>query len=186
MEEHIVKYHHGGSLVKGGEVKYMDGSIAEFAVDPDKLCYWDLLGDLQELGYEVEKSLNLFFVDALGSLKIIKDDEGILALVDQLMRQRMVDIYVECSDVKEGEKLPDILLPSSIRDQTCQAEALPGSLDPCLDKLVDTLMPGPNGDMELEVNEDAGSEHDSGSGEDDEETLVDVPIVGSDADDERD
>ena len=116
MEEHIVKYHHGGSLVKGGKVKYMDGSIAEFAVDPDKLCYWDLLGDLQELGYEVEKSLNLFFVDALGSLKIIKDDEGILALVDQLMRQRMVDIYVECSDVKEGEKLLDILLPSSIRD----------------------------------------------------------------------
>ena len=98
----------------------------------------------------------------------------------------MVDIYVECSDVKEGEKLPDILLPSSIRDQKCQAEALPSSLDPCLDKLVDTLMPGPNGDMELEVNEDAGSEHDSGSGEDDEETLVDVPIVGSDADDERD
>ena len=63
MEEHIVKYYLREWLVKGGEVKYMDGSIAEFAVDPNKLYYWDLLGDLQELGYEIEKSLNLFFVD---------------------------------------------------------------------------------------------------------------------------
>ena len=164
----------------------MDGSIAEFAVNPNKLCYWDLLGDLQELGYEVEKLLNLFLVDDWGSLKIIKDDEGILALVDQLMRQCIVDIYVECSDVKQGEKLPDILLPSSVRDQTCQAEALSGSSVPCPDKLLDTSMSCPNGHMQLEVNEDARSEHVSGSGEDDEETLVDVPIVGSDADDERD
>ena len=186
MREHTVNYHHGGILVRGGEVKYMDGSVAEFAIDPDKLCYWDLLGDLQELGYDIKKFLNLSFTDDGGSLKIIKHDKGILDIVDQLIRYLMVDIYVECLDVKHGEKSPDTLLPYSVHDQTCQAEELPSSLFPCPDKLIDTSMPCPDGDMELEVNKGAGSEHDSGSGEDDEEILVDVPSVGSDAYDERD
>ena len=92
---------------------------------------------------------------------------------------------MECSDVKHGEKLPDTLLPCSVHDQTCQAEELPSSSFSCPEKLINTSMPCPNDDMELEVNEDAGSEHDSGFGEDDEEILAYVPIVGSDADDER-
>lgn len=40
---------HGGTLVRKWEAKYLDGIIAEFIVDPDKLCYWDLLGDLKDL-----------------------------------------------------------------------------------------------------------------------------------------
>ena len=48
-------------------------------------------------------------------------------------------------------------MTSSVRDKTCQAEELPGSSVLGLEKLLDTSMPCPNGDMELEINEDAGS-----------------------------
>ena len=38
-KEYTIKYHHGGSLVKEGKIRYVNGKIDEFAVDPDKLCY---------------------------------------------------------------------------------------------------------------------------------------------------
>lgn len=51
-DEYIVSYHHGGTLLSEGDVKQINGLVSEFGVDQDKLCYWDLLGDVKELGYE--------------------------------------------------------------------------------------------------------------------------------------
>ena len=44
MEQYIIKYHHGGIQLRDEEVKYINWLEVEFTVDPDKLCYWDLLG----------------------------------------------------------------------------------------------------------------------------------------------
>lgn len=51
LDEYFINYHHGGTLLKE-DVKYENGAISEFLVDPDKLCHWDLSGDVKELGYE--------------------------------------------------------------------------------------------------------------------------------------
>lgn len=56
-DECIIKYHHEGKM------KYVDGLVVEFTIDPDNICYWDLLGNLKELGYNLKKSLTLFFMD---------------------------------------------------------------------------------------------------------------------------
>lgn len=59
----------------------------------------------------------MFLMDDGWSLKIIKDDEGILDLVNQLMRRHlMVDVYMECSDVKHGKKLANTLLLCQVSD----------------------------------------------------------------------
>ena len=41
-EVYIVKYHHGGTLLREGDVEYVNASVLKFLVDLDKLCYWDL------------------------------------------------------------------------------------------------------------------------------------------------
>lgn len=58
--EYILKYHNGGSLLREGEVKYVNGNVSKFVVGPNKFCYWDLLGDLKELGYSIKKTVNFF------------------------------------------------------------------------------------------------------------------------------
>ena len=45
-EEYIVRYHHEGKLEEVGGPEYENGKVDEFGVDPDKICYWDLLGDI--------------------------------------------------------------------------------------------------------------------------------------------
>lgn len=94
MEQYIIRYHNGGTLLKEEGISYINGSEVEVTVDPDKLCYWDLLGDLKEIGYCLEKLLSLFFVDNEGSLRNISDDDSTVALAEKLRRQHIVDVYV--------------------------------------------------------------------------------------------
>ena len=104
-DEYVIRYHHGGTPIKG-EVSYINGSVAEFAVDPDKICHWDILGDIKELGYDIEKSVNLFFIDGEGILKHISDDEGIVCLANQLRKQWVVNVYVEALGVDNDMNMP--------------------------------------------------------------------------------
>lgn len=38
----------------------------EFRVNPDKLCQWDLLKDLKELGHDITKSMDFYYKDSEG------------------------------------------------------------------------------------------------------------------------
>lgn len=104
MEECIVKYHYRGTLLRGGEVKFVHRSKMDFSIDPNKICYWDLLEGMKELEYDDGKSLKFFFMDD-GILTNICDDESIVALACHLRRHCIVDVYVESFD----KILPDCL-----------------------------------------------------------------------------
>lgn len=67
-----------------GSPKYVNGKIDEFGVDPDKICYLDLVGDIQVLGYDINKTINLFHVNGDGTLNQIYDDSGVVGLSKQL------------------------------------------------------------------------------------------------------
>ena len=110
--EHIIKYHHGGELAKEGLFKYQNGSVTEFCIDPDKLCYWDVLGHVKELGYDIKKAVELSFVDDGRTLKVISDDQDIIGLVEQLRKHKTVNVYVENSRVRHDMPLLEILLSS--------------------------------------------------------------------------
>lgn len=73
-DAYLIKYHHGGRLLRGENVTYVNGSVNEFAVDPDKICYWDLLGDVKELGYDIEKCVTMSCVDDGGKLLPMLDE----------------------------------------------------------------------------------------------------------------
>lgn len=67
--EYILKYHNGGSLLREGEVKYVNGNVAESAIDLDKVCYWYLLGNLKKFNYDIKKVMDLFYEDDLSFRK---------------------------------------------------------------------------------------------------------------------
>lgn len=94
MEECVIKYHYGGTISRDGELRYVNGQEVDFLVDLDKLCYWDLLADMQDLRYNTLQ-LAFFFVDDAGILKNVCDDETTMALCDHLRRHSNVDVYVE-------------------------------------------------------------------------------------------
>lgn len=77
--EYIVRYHHGGKLVSLGTRNYENGKIDKFGMDRDKICYWDLLEYIQVLGYDINKTVNFFYVDGDGdkTLKQISSDVGL-------------------------------------------------------------------------------------------------------------
>lgn len=61
--EYIISYHHGGTLAREGDNDYINGVVCDFAIDSNKLCHWDFLGDVKELGYDNKKNVGLFYKD---------------------------------------------------------------------------------------------------------------------------
>ena len=59
-----IKYHHGRALIRELEVKYMNVSVFEYITDLYKVFLWDLLEYLKELGFDIKKYVNLFYMDA--------------------------------------------------------------------------------------------------------------------------
>ena len=56
--------------------------MTNFAVDPDRLCYWDVLGDAKDLGYDIKRTVELSYVDERGTLKIFYNNEGIVNVTE--------------------------------------------------------------------------------------------------------
>ena len=106
---YVIRYHHGGTLIRERETSYINGSVAEFVVDPNKICHWDLLEDIKELGCDIEKFVNLFFIDREWILKHICNDEGIVCLANQLRKQWVVNVYMEFLGVEHDMNMPETL-----------------------------------------------------------------------------
>ncbi|KAJ0962176.1 hypothetical protein J5N97_030004 [Dioscorea zingiberensis] len=61
-------------------------------------------------------------MDGEGTLKTISDDAGVILLVDALIKQMTIDIYVESTYAAHDQTLPDVLLPT--RHEKSQPEVL--------------------------------------------------------------
>ena len=72
-----------------------------------------MLGDLNELGCDIENVVELLYMDDRRALKTICDDEGTAGLYDQLIKSWIVDIFVKLSGAKQDKLLPKMLLIGS-------------------------------------------------------------------------
>lgn len=80
--QYTIKYHYGGELVREGEEKYINGALVDYFVDPDKICYWDLLVNMKELGYDIEKDVSLLYIDNGAVFRNVCDDKDFVGLAD--------------------------------------------------------------------------------------------------------
>lgn len=96
--------------------------MVQFSVDPNKLSYWDLLGDVKELGYDIKKDVSLSCTDSVGVLGSICTNQDIVGLNKKISVKYTLDIYIECSEVCHGKKLLGVLL--SVADGNAERDAL--------------------------------------------------------------
>ncbi|KAK8492934.1 hypothetical protein V6N13_076681 [Hibiscus sabdariffa] len=78
--------------------EYVNGSIEKFQVDPDRLCIWDILGNVELLGYGQHKFVYYRDPDSdfnCDGLVLIHNDETVRQVIQLLVTKGIVDIYVD-------------------------------------------------------------------------------------------
>ncbi|KAL2934406.1 Nucleoprotein TPR [Bienertia sinuspersici] len=99
-----VRMWHGGNFktVGNSELVYMGGMGRCFSVDPDLLCYWDLLEFAKKCGY-VSVDTMYYLVPGLSlenGLRKIVGDEEVLQMVEIANKYRAVEVYLVHCDVE--------------------------------------------------------------------------------------
>ncbi|WVZ15173.1 hypothetical protein V8G54_012739 [Vigna mungo] len=79
-----VVVHQGGTLIKEVSIKYIGGEIAYWDVDPDKLCYFGILGSLKHLGYIEVQELYYNVEHVLHKLYDDKGDKNMMKVANHL------------------------------------------------------------------------------------------------------
>lgn len=51
--------------MREGQVTYVNERVSELSVDLEKFAYWDLVGDVKELGYDIKKDVSLSYKDGV-------------------------------------------------------------------------------------------------------------------------
>ncbi|KAG2400419.1 uncharacterized protein HKW66_Vig0097270 [Vigna angularis] len=86
-----VVVHHGGTLIKEFPFKYIGGEIVYWDVDPDKWCYFGVLGSLKDLGYMEVKELYYNIQHVLHKLDDDKEAMNMMKVANYLGK---VNLYV--------------------------------------------------------------------------------------------
>lgn len=100
FDEYNMKHHHGETLGREWLIRFVDGPVVEFSVDPYKIYWWDLLEDMKELGYSVKNDVNRFFYGRRGNIKLISNDKDIISLANYLRKYRTTDVSAKLLGIK--------------------------------------------------------------------------------------
>ncbi|KNA10345.1 hypothetical protein SOVF_145200, partial [Spinacia oleracea] len=99
-----LKFWHGGRFkrVGVGELVYMGGKCRTVAVDPDELCYFDLV-DLAKKCGQYEKIAGLYYrvqgISLEDGLRQIFNDEEVAEIGELVVKCRTIELYVlHCDD----------------------------------------------------------------------------------------
>ncbi|GMJ06008.1 hypothetical protein HRI_004270000 [Hibiscus trionum] len=95
---HVLRYFHGGRFQTNPRFEYVNGAIENFQVDPDKLCLWDILDNVELLGYGQHQFIyyripNLEF--NCDGLVFIHNDVTVREVIELLRTKGTVDIYID-------------------------------------------------------------------------------------------
>ncbi|XP_014502384.1 uncharacterized protein LOC106762820 [Vigna radiata var. radiata] len=86
-----VVVHHGGTLIKEVPFKYIGGEIVYWDVDPDKWCYFRVLGTLKQMGYMQVEAL---FYNVQHVLHKLDDDKRAMNMMNVAKYLGKVNLYV--------------------------------------------------------------------------------------------
>ncbi|XP_014506441.1 acidic leucine-rich nuclear phosphoprotein 32-related protein 1-like [Vigna radiata var. radiata] len=90
-ERFQVVVHHGGTLIKDVSFKYIGGEITYWEVDPDKWCYFGIVGSLKHMGYMEVAEL---YYSVQHVLHKLYDDKGAMNMLNVARYLDKVNLYV--------------------------------------------------------------------------------------------
>ncbi|KAK8594042.1 hypothetical protein V6N12_046113 [Hibiscus sabdariffa] len=99
----VLKYFHGGKFVSSPRFDYVDYKTEKFQVDFDRLCYWDIVGNMKELGYDNDAWVYFRVLGVLFStyaLVFVADDDAIRQIVGFLNTRGIVELFVAVGNVR--------------------------------------------------------------------------------------
>ncbi|KAL4335686.1 hypothetical protein GQ457_07G007900 [Hibiscus cannabinus] len=93
----VLKYFHSGKFVSSPKFDYVNYKSEKFQVDPDKLYYWDIVGNMKESGYENDAWLYFRVSGVVFStyaLVLVVDDDAVRQIVGFLNTRGIIELYV--------------------------------------------------------------------------------------------
>ncbi|KAK8521576.1 hypothetical protein V6N12_031470 [Hibiscus sabdariffa] len=99
----VLKYFHSGKFVSSPKFDYVNYKSEKFQVDPDKLCYWDIVGNMKELGYDNDAWLYFRVpgdVFSTYALVLVVDDDAVRQIVGFLNTRGIIELYVVAGNVR--------------------------------------------------------------------------------------
>ncbi|KAK9038834.1 hypothetical protein V6N11_023682 [Hibiscus sabdariffa] len=130
----VLKYFHSGKFVSSPKFDYVNYKTEKFQVDPDRLCYWDIVGNMKELGYDNDAWLYFRVPGVVFStyaLVLVVDDDavrGIITEADENAVNEVVGNAVNNIDEDEHEAVNEVgekgTFQDSIGDEVVDIEDL--------------------------------------------------------------
>ncbi|GMJ02050.1 hypothetical protein HRI_003874200 [Hibiscus trionum] len=108
----VLQYYHGGKFVTSPKFAYIGGSCEKLQIDPDTLCYWDIICNAKDFGYEDDPWVYYrvpgveFNSDAL---VLVHDDNTVRQYLGYLNIMGIVDLYVgQKNNYEAAEKSTEV------------------------------------------------------------------------------
>ncbi|KAL4335326.1 hypothetical protein GQ457_07G003320 [Hibiscus cannabinus] len=123
---YVLQYFHGGKFRTTPKFEYVNGLIEKFQVDPDRLSIWDILGNVELLGYGQHKYVYYRDPDSdfnCDGLVLIHNDERVRQVIQLLVSKGIVDIYVD-HKVEEDDGSPKVNDATKVNVEGAVIEAL--------------------------------------------------------------
>ncbi|KAG5543759.1 hypothetical protein RHGRI_016497 [Rhododendron griersonianum] len=103
-----LEIHVRGKLMRGAQVEYLGGVIAQSKVDPDFFSFYDLMTVIKECGYSQEDNISVFYrlpnTDMNNGLVALTSHDEMLnmfATHSPGMKYFSIDMYVDCDSEDE-------------------------------------------------------------------------------------
>ncbi|KAL4342120.1 hypothetical protein GQ457_08G026870 [Hibiscus cannabinus] len=123
---YVLQYFHGGKFRTTQKFEYVNGLIEKFQVDPNRLSIWDILGNVELLGYSQHKYVYYRDPDSdfnCDGLVLIHNDERVRQVIQLLVTKGIVDIYVD-HKVEEDDGSPKVNDATKVNVEGAVIEAL--------------------------------------------------------------
>ncbi|KAL4361948.1 hypothetical protein GQ457_04G028810 [Hibiscus cannabinus] len=97
---YVLRYFYGGKFVSSPKFDYVDWKVDRLQVDPNRLCYWDIIRNVSAFGYLKKLKFVYYRIPAVtfntASLVLVHDDDTIGEVIEILKKKGSVDLYVAC------------------------------------------------------------------------------------------
>ncbi|XP_021725070.1 uncharacterized protein LOC110692374 [Chenopodium quinoa] len=98
MDSVTLKYWHGGLFKKHrNELVYYGGLGKTFDVDPDELCWWDLVDLAKNIGNYSKIDTLYYLIPGMSlesGLRKVYDDKEVLEMTEIVKKQKYIQVYV--------------------------------------------------------------------------------------------
>ncbi|KAK8523563.1 hypothetical protein V6N12_048080 [Hibiscus sabdariffa] len=104
---YVLRYFHGGKFVSSLKFDYVDWKVDRLQVDPDRLCYWDIIRNVSAFGYLKKSKFVYYRIPAVtfntDALVLVHDDDTVREVIEILKKNGSVDFYDHEDHVVEQE-----------------------------------------------------------------------------------